>query len=151
MNLKPLPLWCALLLAGAALPLAAAQAAPSVSVIGGWFRYITPVTPAGGYMRLDNRSARPQALVGASSPACGMAMLHRSISKGGTDRMVMVRSVPIPPGGSVAFAPGGYHIMCMHPRMKPGAQVPVSLRFANGQRVTVPFTVYGAAGKSGRR
>jgi copper(I)-binding protein len=124
-----------------------AIAAPPVIVSGGWFRFITPETPAGGYMHLHNGTGADTALTGASSPACGMTMLHESINKGGTDRMVHVAAVPVPAGKSVAFAPGGYHIMCMKPHMHPGQHVPVTLTFKGGQSVTSSFTVYGAEGR----
>lgn len=137
-------------LAGAAIPLAAASATGSPVAVGdAWFRYITPQTPAGGYMQLHNRSAQDAALVSASSPGCGTLMLHESQTRNGADAMTEVRRVAIPAGKSVAFAPGGYHLMCMSPHMKPGERIPVTLHFAGGQRLTVPFAVYGAAGKPG--
>ncbi|HET6183172.1 MAG TPA: copper chaperone PCu(A)C [Acetobacteraceae bacterium] len=128
------------------LPLAARAASP-VAVTDGWFRYITPQVPAGGYMRLQNTSQAPAALVGAASPACGMVMLHRTETQNGAEAMRMVEAVAVPPNQSVVFAPGGYHLMCMEPRMKPGQRVPMTLRFKDGQQVTTQFAVYGAAGK----
>ena len=61
---------------------------------------------------------------------------------------MMVHSVTVPAHGSVAFAPGGYHLMCMAPSdaMKPGASVPVTLKFATGD-VTIDFAVKGATGE----
>ena len=57
--------------------------------------------------------------------------------------------VDIPAGGSVAFAPNGYHLMCMSPtpEMKPGASVPVTLLFQGGEKLTANFAVRNAAGK----
>jgi periplasmic copper chaperone A len=134
-------------LLGSACASVAALAAPPVTVAQPWFRYITPQVPAGGYMTLRNGSGGSAVLVAASSPACGMLMLHRSETSGGADRMVPVNRIVVPPGGKVSFAPGGYHLMCMQPRMKPGESVSVTLKFEDGGSVPAAFQVYGAAGK----
>ena len=78
-----------------------------------------------------------------------MLMLHRSSSSGGTSSMAHVASVDIPSGGSIAFAQGGYHLMCMEPRpeMKPGGSVKVTLLFQDGGKLTANFAVRNAAGK----
>ena len=128
---------------------AGARAASAVTVSGGWFRYLLASIPAGGYMTLHNSSAAPAMLTGASSPACGSLMLHRTESSGGTERMVAVAKVPVPAHGTLRFAPGGYHLMCMRPRMHPREAVPVTLMFADGSRITASFTVFGANGAPG--
>lgn len=133
------------------LAAASALAAPPITVSEPWFRYIVPQVPAGGYMTLRNAAASPVVLTGGSSPACGMLMLHRSESGGGADRMVHVPSVAVPPGGTLAFAPGGYHLMCMEPRMKPGDRVDVTLTFKGGQTISAAFPVFGPAGKPGAK
>jgi hypothetical protein len=63
--------------------------------------------------------------------------------------MVPVASVDVPPHGSVSFAPGGYHLMCMAPAatLKPGTSVPMTLRFADGGTLTGDFPVRGATGQ----
>jgi copper(I)-binding protein len=132
------------------LRLAAAPAAPTGLAVGdAWFRALPGTLPAGGYFTLRNTGAKEAVLTGAASPACGMLMMHKSESKGGMAAMDMVGTVPVPAGGSVSFAPGGYHLMCMDakPALKPGASVPVTLSFQDGARLTVPFAVRNAAGK----
>jgi hypothetical protein len=128
----------------------AALAAPNgISVSGQWFRLIMPSLPAAGYFTVSNGTGRPQTLVGAQSPACGTLMLHQSVSKNGEERMITVPSIPVPAHGSIRFAPGGYHLMCMSPgpAMTPGRSVPVTLRLANGEIVNATFPVRGATGK----
>ena len=114
-----------------------------------WFRLVMPSLPAAGYFTLSNSGAAAQSLVGASSPGCGMLMLHRSINDGGKERMVLVQSVAVAPHGKVSFAPGGYHMMCMSPTaaLRPGQSVPVTLRFADGGSLTASFPVRNATGK----
>ena len=76
-------------------------------------------------------------------------MLHQSVESGGVSKMMDVKNVPVPAGGSIAFAPGGYHLMCMNPgaAMAPGSHVPVSLVFADGSKVQADFAVKNAVGK----
>lgn len=128
---------------------ALAQSAPAgFSISGGWFRLVMPSLPAAGYFTLSNASARPRALVGAASPACGMLMLHQTVSKNGEEQMVMAPRVPLPAHGAVRFAPGGYHLMCMSPgaAMRVGQSVPVTLRLDDGATVEARFAVRGATG-----
>jgi copper(I)-binding protein len=63
--------------------------------------------------------------------------------------MDMVETVNVPAGGSIAFAPGGYHLMCTDPKpaMKLGAKVPVVLHLSDGSAVAVGFIVKSASGK----
>ncbi|MGH7101247.1 MAG: copper chaperone PCu(A)C [Acetobacteraceae bacterium] len=121
-------------------------AASPVTATNPWFRYIMPEVPAGGYMTLNNASAQPLALTGARSTACGMLTLHRTETGGGVDRMVPVAKVMVPAHGTFRFAPGGYHIMCMRPAMRVGESVLVTLMFADGSRIHVPFPVDGVSG-----
>jgi len=64
-------------------------------------------------------------------------------------RMHDVRSLTVPAGGSLTFAPGGYHLMCMKPTaaMTPGKKVTVTLVFANGTGTEANFAVRNAAGE----
>jgi copper(I)-binding protein len=125
-----------------------ANAAP-LDITDAWFRALPGKLPAGGYFTVQNNTRRDIAIAGASSDACGMLMIHRSSNKGGMSGMDMVEKVNVPAGGKVAFAPGGYHLMCTDPapKMKIGAKVPVLLSLSDGNAVAVAFAVRGANGK----
>jgi copper(I)-binding protein len=129
------------------LLIAAPAFAANVQISGAWFRALPAHLPAGGYFTLKNNGAAVQ-LKSAQSPACAMLMLHRSANVGGMESMTMVDRVDVPAGGTIAFAPGGYHLMCTMPTsaMTPGARVPVTLGFSDGSSVTVPFAVKNASG-----
>jgi periplasmic copper chaperone A len=129
----------------AAIPFGA-QAA-SLTVSNAWFRSLPAGLPAGGYFTLHNAGAVDAVLTAASSPACASIMLHKSETMDGMSGMEMAENVAVPAHGSVAFAPGGYHLMCTGPKMKPGATVSVMLQFADGTKLTVPFAVKDARGK----
>jgi periplasmic copper chaperone A len=138
-----------LAIAALALTTMAAGTPSGVGVHDPWMRSIIPSRPAAGYLTLTNDSDTQHTLVGASSPGCGMLMLHKSVNESGQEKMVMVKSILLPAHGKVAFAPGGYHLMCMEPtsEVKPGGSVPVTLRFSNGDTLTATFPVRNAMGK----
>ena len=132
----------ALLVAGPAL-------AGPVQVSNAWIRSLPAKLPAAGYFTMHNNSAKEISLTGAQSSACGMLMLHRSTEKGGMGSMDDVASVAVPAGGTVKFAPGGYHLMCMDPApaIAPGATVSITLSFSDGSKSQTGFAVKNAQGK----
>jgi len=129
------------------LPMQAfAGSATDVTVQQQWVRYLLPNIPAGGYLVLVNNSNMPATLTGASSPACASLMLHESMNMGGTAMMMPVASVPVPAHGQAELVEGGYHLMCMGPKMKPGDKIAITLDFGDGTSVVVSAPVYGAMG-----
>lgn len=112
---------------------------------GGTLRVITVTRPAAGYFTLTNAGNQTRVLVGATSPACKKAMLHQSKMDNGVMKMLPVKELPIAAGAALEFAPGGYHVMCMHPAqdIKTKAEVPVTLLFKNGDTLTEHFVVKG--------
>ncbi len=123
--------------------------ATGVTVQDAWIRALPSSVPSGGYFTLHNGGLKDLVLTGAESPACGMLMLHKSSDTGGMSSMDDVLEITVPVGGSVKFAPGGYHLMCMNttPAIKPGAKVSVTLIFKNGEKTTTVFAVRNASGR----
>ncbi len=134
------------LLCAAALTALPASAG-SAHVSNGWFRVLPNHLPAAGYFSLRNTGTSPIVLVGAESAACVKLMLHMSHNMGGMTHMMPVESVEVPPGGTVDFAPGGYHLMCMDPKLVPGTSVAVTLRFKDGETVQANFQAMNAMGR----
>lgn len=131
------------------LPLAASPAraaTPDTTITQARMQVLLPSRPAAGYFTLRNRDATPLTLSGASAPDCQSLTLHQSLTEAGMARMKTVASLPVPAHGSVSFAPGGYHLMCMQPS---GALLThqgtenVTLRFQGGGSVTAPFAIQG--------
>jgi copper(I)-binding protein len=127
----------------ALLTTGAAQAADTTTVTasGAWIRVLPGSLPAGGYVTLQNTSDRAVAVTGAASSDYADAMIHRSSTETGMGRMEMVDKVPVPAKGSVAFAPGGYHVMLMqakHP-VNPGDKVQVTFTLSDGSTLPVTF------------
>jgi copper(I)-binding protein len=139
-----------LVLSAVALLLLALPArAADITVSDGWFRALPAKLPSGGYFSLHNGGARSVTLTGASSPACGMLMLHKSDAMNGMSGMSDVENVLVAAGDTVRFAPGGYHLMCTDPTlaMRAGATVPVTLEFVGGTKISADFAVKDAKGK----
>lgn len=129
-----------------ALAAPASAATPHAVVSDAYLQVTIAESPAAGYFTLQNKSDSPLTLTGASSPNCASMMLHQSVTNGGMAEMSMLESVVVPPRGSVTFAPGGYHLMCMKPSavfFSGQTTTIVTLQFANGDALTVPFRVQG--------
>lgn len=133
----------------AAIAFFVSVSANAATVTDAWFRALPAGLPSGGYFTLANPGAQTISLTAADSPACGMLMLHKSSDTGGMSMMSDVSSVAVPAGGTVKFAPGSYHLMCMEPtpQMKPSAKVPVTLFFADKSKLQVMFDVKNAKGR----
>jgi copper(I)-binding protein len=135
-----------LLLSALLFTTVAASAAP-LAVTDAWFRSLPGNLPAGGYFTAQNNTSHDIAITGARSTGCGMLMLHQSTDKGGMRGMDMMDKAVVPAGGSVKFAPGGYHLMCTDARLKIGTRMPVTLSLSDGTAVAVAFQVRNATGK----
>jgi len=138
------------------LPVAASPtAAATLTITNAWIRALPASVPSGGYFTLHNAGSKPAVLTAASSPACGMLMLHKTSNMNGMSgmsgmaRMDDVSEVEVPPRGTLSFSPGGFHLMCMNASalLKPGATVPVTLTFKDGSSLKALFEVRNAAGK----
>jgi copper(I)-binding protein len=118
-----------------------AQAAPSVQAA--WSRPASQGATGAGFMVLVNSGAKPDALVAIESTAARQVQIHQSSVTGGMASMKMVTSVPIPAGGRVSFAPGGYHLMFLGltKAQKVGESLPATLVFASGARIKTAFAV----------
>ncbi|HIP22242.1 MAG TPA: copper chaperone PCu(A)C, partial [Rhodobacteraceae bacterium] len=61
----------------------------------------------------------------------------------GVMKMLPAGELEIAAGGTLTFAPGGYHVMCMKPAadIKSRDSVPVTLKFRNGETLEAMFSV----------
>ncbi|WP_448566785.1 copper chaperone PCu(A)C [Thermus sp.] len=119
-----------------------------VAVEPGWVRLVPPVVPdTAAYLTLANRGKTPLRLVGAETPVAKRVSLHRDYQEHrGGHAVLGMRPLPyveIPPGGRVAFRPGGYHLMLegLKRPLKAGEKVELTLLFQGGLRVKVTLPV----------
>ena len=135
----------AAMLCGAALPVMAG-APSSLSVSDCWIRTLPGDLPAGGYFKVTNAGDQATKLVGVSTTAYSMSMLHRTLNQGGVSNMVMVKQIPVPAHGTLTFAPGDYHVMLEKPKeaVKVGMSIPMIFTFSHGDNVTAQCVIKGA-------
>jgi copper(I)-binding protein len=118
-----------------------ALAAPQVQ--NAWSRPAAQGTTGAGFMTLANPDAKADALVAVESPLAREVQIHQSSMKSGIAAMQRAARVPVPAGGRVTFAPGGYHLMLMGltKALQAGDTVPATLTFASGAKVKASFVV----------
>lgn len=130
-------------LIAAAVLAAASPALAAPQVQAAWSRPAAQGTTGAGFMILANPDAKPDALVAVESPLAREVQIHQSSMKDGIASMQKTARVPIPAGGRVTFAPGGYHLMLMGltKALQAGDTVPATLTFASGAKVKASFVV----------
>lgn len=96
---------------------------------------------AAGYLTLTNNSPEPITITDVTSPQYGAVEMHETTIEDGISRMIELSDVTIEPASSVAFEPGGKHLMLMRRKGDPDV---VTLEFHAGD--TVVLTVNAAQG-----
>ena len=126
-----------------ALLLTASCAWAQVEIEKPWMRAPPPGSKlAAGYMTIRNKSASPDRLVGASSPAAARVETHVHIKDGEILRMREVKGYDIPAKGTLELKPGGAHLMFVEVKpLKEGDKVPVTLKFEKAGEVKTEFHV----------
>jgi len=101
--------------------------------------------PGAAYFTLQG-GAQADTLLAVSTPAALRAELHETMDTNGVKSMQPTRDVALPAKGTLAFAPGGRHVMLfdLGPNVKPGTRIPLSLAFASGRKLELQAEVVGA-------
>ena len=98
-----------------------------------------------GYVTIQNKGVAPDRLTGGSADF-GAVEVHQMSSANGVSQMRELKDgLAIPAHGSVAFSPGGYHLMfthLTHPLTK-GESVKATLNFEHAGPIEVEFSVMG--------
>jgi copper(I)-binding protein len=128
-----------------------------VDVRDAWVRAAVPgQSGTGAFMKLSAPSALR--LVGATTPAAGVAQVHEMKMDGDTMRMREVTGgLELPPRKTVELSPGGFHLMLMDLKqaMPAGSSIPLTLDFVDAQgkksslQVTLPVQTAATAGAAG--
>lgn len=135
-------------LAAIALVASAAHAADArqsqIEVSAPWSRPAAAGMNGAGYMTLANRGRTADRLTAVESPVAKRVEIHRSTMTNGVMSMQRLDDgVAIGAGRSVAFAPGGNHVMFigLTQALKTGDKAPATLVFQSGARAKVEFEV----------
>jgi copper(I)-binding protein len=103
--------------------------AQSLQVSNGWVRAGPPgMMVLAGYFRLTNTSTQDVVVTSVSSPDFKMVEMHRTVVEDRVARMEAQEQLKVPAGGELALAPGGLHLMLMHPVRTLGAGDIVTLK-----------------------
>lgn len=100
---------------------------------------VVPGRPAAVYFSVRNNGSALATIAGVHIQGAGKAEMHKT--EGGS--MNAVDSVDIVPGATIAFAPGGYHVMVFDPAptLKTGGTTELTLTFADGDKLSIPLRI----------
>lgn len=98
------------------------------------------VGAAAVYLRLHNDGEATVRLTGASTPAAGRVVLHRTVAgDDGLVTMVATDDLPVPGGHMLQLVEGGNHLMLLDPRpVAQGDSLPLTLHLTTADG---PFDV----------
>lgn len=116
------------------------DAKPGMSAQGA--RLVLPAMtgrPGVAYFTLKNGGAASATLAAVEIKDVGRAEMHRTA--GG--KMEPVDKVDVAPGATVAFAPGGLHVMAFDvaDTLKPGSETEITLTFSDGDKLSTPARI----------
>jgi copper(I)-binding protein len=101
----------------------------------------------GGYLTITNNGGAPDRLVSATVPAVSDHVeIHQMAMNNGVMTMRQVPDgVTVAPGKTVAFAPGGYHLMLtgLKTPLKEGDRLKATLTIEKAGAIDVTFNVEG--------
>ncbi len=108
-----------------------------------------PMTGMGGatsavYFTIRNSGGQADTLTGVTSDIAAHTSVHETqVDQQGVAKMVPVTRLEIPAGGSVAFKPGGYHVMLegLKQDLKVGDSIQIALQFEKSGTITVSAAV----------
>jgi hypothetical protein len=110
-----------------------------------WARATPPTAPTGGgFLTITNTGTTADRLVSASSAASSQVQIHEMKMDGAIMRMrELDNGVEIPPGATVALAPGGFHLMMIGLKgpLKEATRVPLTLVFEKAGKIDVELAV----------
>lgn len=100
----------------------------------------------GGYLTITNKGSAPDRLIAATAAVASHVEIHEMATKDGVMTMrPQPNGVTIEPGKTVAFVPGGYHLMLMGLKtpLKEGDRLKTVLTFEKAGKVEVTINVEG--------
>jgi copper(I)-binding protein len=136
------------LLAGSTLLAAAHEFKLGDLTIGHPWSRATPggAKIGGGYLTVTNNGGAPDRLVSATTNVADHVEIHEMAMANNVMTMRKLdNGVAVPPGKTVAFAPGGYHLMLMGLKapLKEGDRVKATLTFEKAGPIEVTINVEG--------
>ena len=102
--------------------------------------------PGAVYFTVHNDSANNETIVGAEVKGAKEAMIHQSTMVAGMSEMHEMPGALVPTKGTLAFAPGGLHIMAvsLDDTLAKGGTTDVTLSFDSGDKAVFPAEILAA-------
>jgi len=122
----------------------ATNAAEGLTVQDAWVRAPAPgASMLAGYATLYNSGDVPLTILAVDSVSFRMASLHETVIENGVTKMHDLQRLEIAPHATVALAPGGKHLMLMHPRTETAVKDKLEITFllADGSHIAARFEV----------
>ena len=138
----------ALLLCGLASQAALATDRGSLALDGAWVRALPPGQPnTEAYLTVTNTGSAGVTIVGGSADIAETVEIHTTREVDGYQRMEQLYEVPLAPGQSSTFSPGGMHLMLLglEKMPAPGDRVQLCLTLAAGEAVCTSAEVRKSA------
>ena len=139
----------ALLLCGLVSQASLATDGGSVTLDDAWVRALPPGQPnTAAYLTVTNTGSAKVTIVGGSADIAGTVEIHTTREVDGYQRMEQLYKVPLAPGQSSSFSPGGMHLMLLGlaKMPAPGDRVQLCLTLAAGEAVCTSAEVRKSAG-----
>ena len=137
--------WLLAVLGSFAMP---ALACDELTVFDAWARLAPPnASVMAGYLTLANTGKEAVTVRGGSSADFKSVELHNMTHENGVMQMRKLESIEVTPGGEVALAPGGKHLMLIGPKraFAAGDSIEIVLQVCDGQQQVVTLPVLEAA------
>lgn len=102
--------------------------------------------PGAVYFTLHNTTANAVTIDSAEVEGAQSSMIHQTETTNGVAGMHAMPTVAVPPGGVLAFKPGGLHVMAMDldTTLAKGATTEVTLTFDSGGKASFPAEILAA-------
>jgi len=101
--------------------------------------------PAAAYFTLHG-SGKDNTLISITTEYAIRSEMHESMKTGGMSSMKPINHLPLPADGTLAFKPGGKHLMLydVNPEIVPGRTLALTFTFSDGTRLSYPALVIAA-------
>jgi copper(I)-binding protein len=119
-------------------------AADNLQITDAWIKNLPMAVPVrAGYMHIFNNQSLEITIVSLESKSFESIEIHQSLEIDGMMIMRPVDTLPIPAGGSLELAPGGFHLMMMNPleQLIPGKKITVTLHYQDKKTQTIEMEV----------
>lgn len=126
-----------------------ATQASQITVTDPWVKAAKTAEMTAAFGTIANTGSSDVTVVSASTDASTMVQLHETVMTDGQMQMQEKDGgFVIPAGGSLELAPGGNHIMLMglSSDLQPGADLAITLSFADGSTATMDAVVKNYSG-----